>query len=154
MSRYLITMIKKPFSIIRNVLAILGGLTIVALIVIWIISPNYDVEVYKNNIGLYKNRLKALRSSGEYAADTNVFSMQIIQDSTRAKEIRDYFSWTPSFLRMPTPGKKPLQLASSLPRISRTTTKGYGRHTVVTSRNARALHCRQENEDVSGFWPR
>ena len=91
MSRYLITMIKKPFSIIRNVLAILGGITIVALIVIWFISPNYDVEIYKNNIGLYKNRLNALRSSGDYAADTNVFSMQIIQDSARAKEIRDYF---------------------------------------------------------------
>lgn len=81
----------KPFSIIRNILAILGGLTIVALIVIWIISPNYDVEIYKNNIGLYKNRLNALRSSGNYAADTTVFSMQIIQDSARAKEIRDYF---------------------------------------------------------------
>ena len=81
----------KPFSFIRNILAILGGLTIVALIVIWIISPNYDVEIYKNNIGLYKHRLKALRSSGDYAADTNVFSMQIIQNSVRAKEIRDYF---------------------------------------------------------------
>ena len=81
-------MIKKPLSIIRNILAILGGLTIVALIVIWIISPNYDVKLYKNNIGLYKNRLNALRSSGDYAADTNVFSMQIFQDSARAKEIR------------------------------------------------------------------
>lgn len=117
----------KPFSIIRNVLAILGGLALIAGIIIWIISPNYDVEIYKNNIGLYKNRLNALRSSGNYAADTNVFSMQIIQDSARAKEIRDYFQ-LPSFQIMQTHGKKPLRLANLSPQTSHTTTKGNGRN--------------------------
>ena len=82
---------KKPFSIIRNILAIIGGLAIIAGIIIWIMRPYYDVYVEKNNLGLYKDRVEALRSSGEYAADTNMFSMKIIQDSARAKEIRDYF---------------------------------------------------------------
>ena len=82
---------QKPFSIVRNILAIIGGLTIVAGIIIWIMRPYYDVDFSKNNLGLYKDRIEALRSSSEYAADTNVFSMKIIQDSVRAKEIRDYF---------------------------------------------------------------
>ena len=82
---------KKPFSIIRNILAIIGGLALIAGIIIWIMSPYYDVDFSKNNLGLYKDRIEALRSSGEYVADTNVFSMQIVQDSVRAKEIRDYF---------------------------------------------------------------
>lgn len=84
-------MMQKPFSIVLNILAIIGGLALVAGIIIWIMSPNYDVDFSKNNLGLYKERIDALRASGEYAADTNVFSMQIIQDSARAKEIRDYF---------------------------------------------------------------
>ena len=82
---------KKPFSIIRNILAIIGGLALVAGIIIWIMWPYYDVDFSKNNLGLYKDRIDALRSSGEYAADTNVFSMKIVQDTVRAKEIRDYF---------------------------------------------------------------
>ncbi len=32
-----------------------------------------------------------LRTSGEYAADTNVFEMKIAQNEMRAQEIRDYF---------------------------------------------------------------
>lgn len=82
---------KKPFSIIRDILAIIGGLALIAGIIVWIMRPYYDVDFSKNNLGLYKDRIEALRSSGDYAADTNVFSMQIVQDSVRAKEIRDYF---------------------------------------------------------------
>lgn len=82
---------KKPFSIIRNILAIIGGLALIAGIIVWIMRPYYDVDFSKNNLGLYKDRIEALHASGEYAADTNVFSMKIIQDSARAKEIRDYF---------------------------------------------------------------
>ena len=89
---------KKPFSIIRNILAIIGGLALIAGIIIWIMWPYYDVDFSKNNLGLYKDRIDALRSSGEYSADTNVFSMQIIQDSARAKEIREYFQLDTLFL--------------------------------------------------------
>ena len=82
---------KKAFSIIRNILAIIGGLTIIAAIIIWIMSPYFDVNIDKSSLGRYGERVELLQQSGDYAADTNVFSMQIIQDSARAKEIRDYF---------------------------------------------------------------
>lgn len=82
---------KKTFSIIRNILAIIGGLTIIAAIIIWIMSPYFDVNIDKSSLGRYGERVELLQQSGDYAADTNVFSMQIIQDSARAKEIRDYF---------------------------------------------------------------
>ena len=82
---------KKPFSIIRNILAIIGFLAIIAAIIVWIKAPNYDFYLDKNNVGLLDERLELLKISGPYAADTNVFSMQIVQDSARAKEIRDYF---------------------------------------------------------------
>jgi len=82
---------KKPFSIIRNILAIIGFLAIIAAIIVWIKAPNYDFYLDKNNVGLLDERLELLKISGPYAADTNVFSMKIIQDSARAKEIRDYF---------------------------------------------------------------
>ncbi|MBO4744194.1 MAG: transglutaminase domain-containing protein [Bacteroidales bacterium] len=82
---------KKTYSIIRNILAIIGGLAIIAGIVIWIIEPKYDVYIDKNNYGLLNKRLELLRTSGEYAADTNVFEMKIVQDEVRAKEIRVYF---------------------------------------------------------------
>ena len=82
---------KKAFSIIRNILAIIGLLAILAIIVLRIARPYYYYDYGLSNLGLYEERLDALRSSGEYAADTNVFAMKIIQDSARAKEIRDYF---------------------------------------------------------------
>lgn len=82
---------KKTYSVIRNILAIIGGITIIAAIIIWIQSPNYDYYLEKNNVGLLDKRLELLRTSGEYAADTNVFEMKIVQNELRAQEIRDYF---------------------------------------------------------------
>ena len=82
---------KKTYSIIRNIFAIIGGITIIAAIIVWIISPNYDYYIEKNNVGLNDERVELLRTSGEYAADTNVFEMKIAQNELRAQEIRDYF---------------------------------------------------------------
>ena len=82
---------EKTYSVIRNILAIIGGITIIAAIIVWIISPNYDYYIEKNNVGLYDDRVELLRTSGEYAADTNVFEMKIVQCEARAQEIRDYF---------------------------------------------------------------
>ena len=82
---------KKTYSVIRNILAIIGGITIIAAIIVWIESPKYDFYLEKNNVGLYDDRVELLRTSGEYAADTNVFEMKIVQNQERAKEIRDYF---------------------------------------------------------------
>ena len=82
---------KTVFSIIKNILAIIGLIAILAIIVLRIARPYYYYDYGMSNLGLYDERVDALRSSGDYAADTNVFSMKIIQDSARAKEIRDYF---------------------------------------------------------------
>ena len=82
---------KTAFSIIRNVLAVIGLIAILVIIVLKMASPYYYFNYGLSNLGLYEKRVDALRSSGEYAADTNVFAMKIIQDSARAKEIRDYF---------------------------------------------------------------
>ena len=82
---------KTAFSIIRNILAVIGILAILVIIVLRMARPYYYYDYGLSNLGLYEKRVDALRSSGEYAADTNVFAMKIIQDSTRAKEIRDYF---------------------------------------------------------------
>ncbi len=82
---------KTAFSIIRNILAVIGLIAILVIIVLRIARPYFYFDYGLNNLGLYEERVDALRSSGEYAADTNVFSMQIVQDSARAKEIRDYF---------------------------------------------------------------
>ena len=82
---------KTAFSIIRNILAVIGLLAILVIIVLRIARPYYYFNYSLSNLGLYEKRVDALRSSGEYAADTNVFAMKIIQDSVRAKEIRDYF---------------------------------------------------------------
>ena len=82
---------KTAFSIIRNILAVIGFIAILVIIVLRIARPYYYFNYGLSNLGLYEERVTALRSSGEYAADTNVFSMKIIQDTVRAKEIRDYF---------------------------------------------------------------
>ena len=78
-------------KILRNILAIIGGITIIAAIIVWIESPKYDWYLDKNNYGLLDKRIELLRTSGEYAADTNVFEMKIAQNEMRAQEIRDYF---------------------------------------------------------------
>ncbi len=82
---------KKTYSIIRNIFAIIGILAVIAGIIIWIIEPKYDVYIDKNNYGLLNKRVELLRTSGEYAADTNVFEMKIVQKPERAQEIREYF---------------------------------------------------------------
>ena len=82
---------KKTFSIIRNILAIIGGLTIIVVIVMWITSPYYDIVFNETNLARFGERVELLQESGDYDTDTNVFTMKIIQDSARAKEIRDYF---------------------------------------------------------------
>ena len=55
---------KKTYSIIRNIFAIIGILAVIAGIIIWIIEPKYDVYIDKNNYGLLNKRLELLRTSG------------------------------------------------------------------------------------------
>lgn len=81
---------KKVYKIFRGIFAVLGILS-VAAVVYFTLTPNYEVNVNKTNTAYCSARIDSLRSSGSYAADTNEFSIRILQDSIRAKEIRDYF---------------------------------------------------------------
>ena len=49
---------KKTYSVIRNILAIIGGITIIAAIIVWIKAPDYDLYLEKNNVGLYDDRVE------------------------------------------------------------------------------------------------
>ena len=82
---------KKTYSVIRNIFAVIGVLSIIAFIIGWIIYPNYDIYIEKSDLAQYDERVELLKASGPYASDTTSFEMTIVQDETRAKEIRDYF---------------------------------------------------------------
>ena len=82
---------KKAFSIIRNIFAIIGVIAVCTFVVFRLARPYYYIDFGLSNLGLYDERVSALKSSGAYASDTANFSMFIIQDTTRAREIREYF---------------------------------------------------------------
>lgn len=81
---------KKAYSIVRGLFAIIGILAVVTVL-FFSTTKKYEVNVNKTNLALFSARVDSLRASGQYAVDTNDFSIRIIQDSLRAKEIRDYF---------------------------------------------------------------
>ena len=56
---------KKTYSIIRNILAIIGAIAVIAAITVWIKAPKYDYYLEKNNYGLLDKRLDLLRTSDE-----------------------------------------------------------------------------------------
>lgn len=51
----------------------------------------WDINIQKSNLALCEDRLDSLRAAKPYGPDTLDFSIKIIHDSARAKEIRDYF---------------------------------------------------------------
>ena len=82
---------KKSYSVIRNIFAVIGGIAVIAFIVGWIIYPNYDIYIEKSGLSKFDERVELLKTSGAYASDTTSFEMRIVQDVARAKEIREYF---------------------------------------------------------------
>ena len=81
---------KKVYAIFRGIFAVVGILA-VAAVLFFLFTPKYEFNFNKTDIAFCSARVDSLRSSGPYAADTNDFSIRIIQDSVRAKEIKDYF---------------------------------------------------------------
>ena len=82
---------KKSYSVIRNIFAVIGILAVIAFIIGWILYPNYDIYIEKSGLSQFDERVELLKTSGAYASDTTSFEMRIVQDEARAKEIRDYF---------------------------------------------------------------
>lgn len=61
-------------------------------IVFWLFArPYFDVDIDLNRLGMMDEYVDSLRTSGPYSSDTTTFSMRIIQDTVRAREIKDYF---------------------------------------------------------------
>lgn len=102
---------KKFFNCFRNVLAVFG-LIFVLLIIYQICTKQYhDINITKTDLGLYGKRVDLLRASGPYAKDTAEFSIRIIQDTVRAKEIREYFQLDTLYADAPDTWAKALAIA-------------------------------------------
>ena len=82
---------KKFWKVCRGILAVLGAIFVLIIIGLRITSPYYDIYVNPTRLGQMKWFVKQLRESGPYEKDTTTFTMRIIQDTVRAKEIREYF---------------------------------------------------------------
>ena len=83
--------LKKFLNICRNVFAVIGVLAVFLAILFFCRKPYFEMDVYPSYLARMERYVELLRSSGPFAEDTTTFSMKIIQDTVRAKEIRDYF---------------------------------------------------------------
>ena len=80
---------KKVLKVIWGVFAVIGILLTLRLIPVF--CGNHALSIYTSTKGHYGEYVELLRASGPFEKDTAIFAMQIIQDTARAKEIRDYF---------------------------------------------------------------
>lgn len=81
---------KTLYRIFRGIFAIIGIISVGLFIYISVIDK-YDGMIKRTDVSYSSARIDSLRSSGPFAVDSNKFEIKIIQDSVRAKEIRDYF---------------------------------------------------------------
>ncbi len=82
---------RRFFNVCRNVLAAIGVVAVLLVVLYFCRKPYFEVDVYPSFLGRMKENVELLRASGPFAKDTASYSIKIIQDTVRAKEIRDYF---------------------------------------------------------------
>lgn len=80
---------KKVLKVIWGIFAVIGILTVAGLLILRI--SNCEIDINPSFEKGFDKYLKLLRKSGPYVKDADSFEMKIIQDTARAKEIRDYF---------------------------------------------------------------
>ena len=80
---------KKLLKVIWGIFAVIGILTVAGLLILRI--SNCEIDINPSFEKGFDKYLKLLRKSGPYVKDADTFEMKIIQDTARAKEIRDYF---------------------------------------------------------------
>lgn len=80
---------KKLLKVVWGIFAVIGILTVAGLLILRI--SNCEIDINPSFEKGYDKYLKLLRKSGPYVKDADTFEMKIIQDTARAKEIRDYF---------------------------------------------------------------
>lgn len=81
----------KFFRICRNILAVIGGITVLAVVIWQFAKPYFDLDIYPNRLGMMSDYVDSLRTSGPFAKDTTDFSFKIIQDTVQARQIKEYF---------------------------------------------------------------
>ena len=85
---------KKFLKVIWGIFAVIGILSVAGYIAIRLEMGKFDISInpkqayYEAQLDKFVNRL---RKAGPYEKDAVPFEMTIVQDSVRAKEIRDYF---------------------------------------------------------------
>ncbi|MBQ1508814.1 MAG: hypothetical protein IIZ47_05270, partial [Erysipelotrichaceae bacterium] len=80
---------KKFLKVVWGIFAVIGILSTVGIISL--LDGKTTIDMYPSYKGRFDEYLDLLRTSGPFAKDTVSFEMKIVQDSVRAKEIRDYF---------------------------------------------------------------
>ena len=80
---------KKLLKVIWGIFAVIGILTVAGLLILRI--SNCEIDINPSFEKGFDKYLKLLRKSGPYVKDADTFEMKIIQDTARAKDIRDYF---------------------------------------------------------------
>ena len=82
---------KKFLKVIWGIFAVIGILFVACFFGLRHEYGNFGMTIHPGYGVRFDEFVDSLRSSGPFAKDTTSFEMKIIQDSVRAKEIRDYF---------------------------------------------------------------
>ena len=80
---------KKFLKVIWGIFAVIGILFTV--LILFLLDGNTAISVYPSTKSRYGEYVERLRTSDPFAKDTVSVEMKIVQDTVRAKEIRDYF---------------------------------------------------------------
>ena len=82
---------KKILKVIWGIFAVIGILFVAFFIGLRQKYGNFGITIHPGYEVRFDKLVDLLRSSGPYEKDTTLFEMKVLQDSVRAKEIRDYF---------------------------------------------------------------
>ena len=81
----------KSLNITRNILAVIGSITVLLILLYFCAKPYIEVDVYPSRLAKLDSYIDTLRAAGPFVEDTTTFNFRIIQDTARAKEIQEYF---------------------------------------------------------------
>ncbi len=80
---------KKVLKVIWGIFAVIGILFTIRILLL--LDGNTTISIYPSTKGRFSEFVEQLRKSGSFGKDTATLEMKIIQDTVRAKEIREYF---------------------------------------------------------------
>lgn len=83
---------KKILKVIWGIFAVIGILFVAYIVGLRLTMGKFSVSIYPRYETRFDEFVDLLRTSGSLDKDTTAFEMRILQDTVRAKEIRDYFN--------------------------------------------------------------